>query len=741
MTGILQEQSQAALAALERDLAADPASAARHVALANALAGLRRPAEAIAHYERAVALAPDSADWRSNLASLLTETGRHAEAVAEAARALVIDPRNFGALYNQAVGLLKLGRSADAAARLRECARLQPADARVYNNLGLALAADRQLGAAIAAYDRALALRPDYARAWNNRGLAEIHRYNYARALADLDAALAIDSRYVAAIVNRGIALSGLGKKTAALECYRRAFPAAQALANASALLRDMNRGAEAYECAQLLYRVAPELDEVAGVHHAMSQNVAAWSDYESRVDAIVAAVRSGRRAAHPFAFLSVADSPLDQLECSRAFARTLGGEAPLWNGGIYRHDRIRVAYLSADFHDHATTYLAIGLFEHHDRERFEVHALAYGKRTMSDAMRSRLRAAFEHFEDVDGLSARQTAERVRDLEIDLLIDLKGYTADSRIDILAHRPAPIQAHYLGYPGTLGAPFVDYLIADREVIPPERRAAYSEQLVYLPHCYQATDDRRTFDPAGWSRERAGLPTSGPVLCAFHQIYKLNPPLFDVWMRLLQRLPQATLWLLADDAAAKARLREEAHARGVDPARLVFAPRMEQGLHLARQRVADLFLDAWPVGAHTSASDALWAGLPVVALRGSGFAARVSASIVRAAGLDDLVTDSLAQYEELIYRLCTEGDRLARLRQHVAQTVRNSALFDTAAFTRALEAAYLQMWTLYQAGRPPQPIEVASSRPAAKYAAPCRDSGAAGLQSGVHQWGLS
>jgi len=717
MTGILQDTSQATLALLARELAADPQSAARHIGLANALAGVGRAAEAIAHYQRAVSLAPDCAAWRSGLASLLTDTGRHAEAVVEAARALDIDAGNFGALYNQAVALLRLGQSSAAAARLRECARLQPSDARVYNNLGLALAADRQLGAAIAAYDQALALRPDYARAWNNRGLAEINRYNYARALTDLDAALAIDARYVAAVVNRGIALAALGEKTAALDCYARAFPAPQALANASAILRDMNRGAEAQECGQRLYRVAPELDEAAGIHHAMSQNVAAWSDYESRIETIVAAVRAGRRPAHPFAFLSVADSPLDQLECSRALARTLGGEAPLWRGDIYTHDRIRVAYLSSDFHDHATLYLAIGLFEHHDRTRFEVHALSYGNATMSDSMRSRLRAAFEHFEDVHAFTARQTAERVRELEIDLLIDLKGYTSASRVDILAHRPAPIQAHYLGYPGTLGAPFVDYLIADREVIPPAQRAAYSEQIVYLPHCYQATDDRRSEDASGWTRERAGLPPSGPVLCAFHQIYKLNPPLFDVWMRVLRRLPGATLWLLADDAAAKARLREEAGARGIDPARLVFAPRVNQGMHLARQRVADLFLDAWPVGAHTSASDALWAGLPVIALRGRGFAARVSASIVRAAGLQELITDSPAEYEELIVRLCTEVGGLRRLRERVAHSVRASALFDTAGFTRALESAYLQMWTLYQAGLAPQPIEVASSRVAA------------------------
>ncbi len=684
--------------------------AARHVALANSLAELRRPAEAIYHYERALSFAPRNIDWLCNLASLLSSVGRHAQAIERAGEALAMDPNCFAALYNQAVSLLQLGEGRTAAERLLRCAQMRPADPRVYNNLGLALASDRRLEAAIAAYDEALARKPDYARALNNRALAEIGRYAYERALRDLDAALALDSGYEAAIVNRGIALSGLGQKHAALECYRRAFPAPQALANASALLRDMNRGDEALECSGLLYRNAPELDEAAGIYHAMSQNVAAWSDYQLRIGAIASGVRAGRRPAHPFTFLSVIDSPSDQRHCAALFSQTLRGEAPLWSGETYRHDRIRVAYLSSDFHDHATTYLTIGMFERHNREKFAIHALSYGKNPISAEIHRRLRNAFESFEDINDLPARRLAEHVRKLEIDVLVDLKGYTFNSRVDILAHRPAPIQVHYLGYPGTLGAAFVDYLIADRNVIPPEERSAYTEEIVYMPHCYQVTDDRRVTEGPSWTRERAGLPPAGRVLCAFHQVYKLNPPLFDVWMRLMHRLPDASLWLLADDHSARRRLAAEAAARGIDPARLIFAPRLPHAVHLERQKAADLFLDAWPVGAHTTASDALWSGLPVIALQGQGFAARVSSSILRAAGLESLIAESLPAYEELVYRLCTEPARLSRLRDDLEHNVRRSPLFDTTAFTRAIEAAYVEMWTIHQSGQKPRTISV-------------------------------
>jgi len=672
----------------------------------------RRLQEAIRYHEAAVAARPGQPALRANLAALLSELGRHEEAIREAECALALDPQYAPALYNQATSLLALGRAKAAAERLSRCAALTPGDPKVHNNLGLALAADRQYEAALSCYETALRLNPGYCRALNNRAAALMSLQRFEEAVAELHKAVALEPRYTRALLNLGAALRSLGRHQAALENYQLAFPDFEALAGATDLLmKEMGRGTDALACAQELYRLAPDRDAVAGAYHAASQALAQWADYEARVERIIAGVRAGRRPVTPFRFLYVSDAPEDQLACARSRASVFPLQAPLWRGEVYPHSRIRVAYLSNDFYAHATAYLAAGLFEHHDRERFECFALAYGKPAAADPMRSRLEAAFEHFEDVDSQSPSQIAARVRTLEIDVPVDLKGYTAGSRLEVLSHRPAPVQVHYLGYPGTLGAPFVDYLIADHHVIPLQATRHYSEQVVRLPHTYQATDDRRAAARESWPRERAGLPAAGLVLAAFHQTYKLSPPVFDVWMSLLRRMPAASLWLLDRNQGAEAHLTAAAAAREVDPARLIFAPEIPQAEHLARLRLADLLLDTWPYGSHTTASDALWVGLPVVALAGRSFAARVSQSILCAAGLPELVTTSLADYQALIVSLCTEPGRLRALRQRIESSVRASPLFDTAGFTRALESAYAQMCARYRAGLAPAPIEVA------------------------------
>jgi predicted O-linked N-acetylglucosamine transferase (SPINDLY family) len=691
--------------------AAQPDSPEMRVALAEALASLGRGAEAIGHYRTAVAARPEQLVWRCNLAVLLSNAGRHDEAVRESEAALALDPNCAAALYNQASSLLALGEAATACARLARCAALTPGDARVHNNLGLALAADHRYEAALKSYDEALRLRADYSRALNNRGAAHMALKQFEQALADLDRAIALEPRYTRALNNRGAALRALGRHEAALASYRTAFPDPEALAAATDLLmRELRRGAEALACASELYRQYPERDDVAGAYHGVSQGLARWCDYRGRVEAIVAGVRAGRRPSTPFRFLYVSDDPADQLACASAAALAVPARAPLWRGEIRRHARIRVGYLSSDFYAHATAYLAAGLFERHDRDRFECFAFAHGRRPTDDPMRSRLEAAFEHFEDVEHLSTPELAERIRSVGIDILVDLKGYTSDSRMEVLSYRPAPVQVHYLGYPGTLGALFIDYLIADHYVIPVQDSIHYREQIVRLPYTYQVTDDRRAVNDGSWTRDRAGLPRSGLVLAAFHQTYKLSPPLFDAWMRLLHRLPDACLWLLAKQPAAQRQLLLEAVARGVRPERIVFAPEVPQADHLARQRLGDLLLDTWPYGSHTTASDALWAGLPIVALTGRSFAARVSGSILQAAGLPELITESLADYEALITRLCTEPGRLERLRRQVESSVRASPLFDTAGFTRALEICYERMWARSLAGLPPAPIDV-------------------------------
>jgi protein O-GlcNAc transferase len=700
--------------ALAAAVSSQPEDCEARVELGNVLAALRQPKDAVGHYQIAVAARPTQLQWRINLAALLSELGRHEEAVREADSVLALDPNNATALFNQAISLLAMSQPRAACERLTRCALLTPGDPKVHNNLGLALAADHQYEAALRCYDEALRLNPDYGRALNNRGAALMNLGRFEEALRDLQRAIEIEPRNVRALLNRGAALRALRRYEAALESYQLAFPDIDALASATdILLKDLRRrGSDALACAGKLYQLAPDRDGVAGAYHAASQRMAQWSDYELRVARIVAGVRAGRRPADPFRFLWVTDSPEDQLACARAAAASIPPQAPLWTGEIYQHSRIRVGYLSSDFYGHATAYLAAGLFERHDRQRFECFALSHGGPAAGDPMRARLEAAFEHFEDVQALSTQEIAEHVRALEIDVLVDLKGYTGDSRIEVLSHRPAPIQVHYLGYPGTLGAPFVDYLIADRHVIPESQASHYTEQIVHLPHTYQVTDDRRVADGRSVTRERAGLPVNGLVLAAFHQTYKLNPPVFEIWMRLLRRLPEASLWLLDSNLGAEPQLIAEAAARGIEPERLCFAPQVPQAEHLSRQRLADLLLDTWPYSSHTTSSDALWVGLPVVALTGRSFASRVSGSILRAAGFPELVTESLGDYEALITRTCTQPGRLSALRQRIESTVRGSPLFDTEGFTRALENGYMQMYTRHHAGLPPAPIEVAS-----------------------------
>ncbi len=648
-----------------------------------------------------------------NLAALLGKLGRHAEAVQAAAAALELDSHCAPALFNQAASLQALGDPIAARDRLERLVVLTPHDAKVYNNLALAQEAAGDAAAALESYDRALALLPNYARAWNNRGTIFMKLGRFEAALADLERAVALDPQYTRALLNRGSVLRSLGRYETALESYRRAFPNPEALENALDLaMRELRRATEALNFATKLYWQVPDRDDVAGAYHAVCQGLASWADYTERSARIIDGVRAGRRPATPFRFLYVSDDPDDQLRCARAAGSLLQRRAPSEvRRPVHPHTRIRVGYLSSDFQTHATAYLMAGLFERHDRRRFECFAYAYGRCGENDPMRARLETAFEHFADVDGLSASATAERIRADEIDVLVDLKGYTSGSRLETLSYRPAPIQAHYLGYPGTLGTEFVDYLIADPHVIPPGEAGRYAEQIARLPHTYQATDDRREVPSQDWTRERAGLPADAIVLAAFHQTYKLNPPVFAVWMRLLRNLPTACLWLLVREPAAQANICQEARARGIDPKRIVFASEVAQSDHLARHRLADLLLDTWPYSAHTTASDALWMGLPLVALTGRSFAARVSGSILRAAGLAELITNSLEGYEALIMELCSDVSRLAGLRSRIESTVRRSPLFDTASFTRALEDCYEQMWRRHRQGLPPAPIQAA------------------------------
>jgi len=412
-----------------------------------------------------------------------------------------------------------------------------------------------------------------------------------------------------------------------------------------------------------------------------------------------------------PFFLLAIEASPAEQLTCARRWVEPFARAVPPLPARSFRErqgERIRLGYLSADFHQHATAHLAAELFERHDRTRFEVFAYSYGPDDGS-LMRRRLERAFDRFIDVRRLSHAQAAQRIHADAIDILIDLKGHTLNARTAMLAARPAPVQVNYLGYPGTMGADFIDYIIVDRIVAPPADQTYFSEKLVTLPGCYQPTDTRREI-AAPPARRECGLPPDGCVFCCFNNTYKITPTFFAIWMRLLTHVPGSVLWLLESNELVRRNLRREAEQRGLDPSRLVFAPIRPIGEHLARHRHADLFLDTLPCNAHTTANDALWSGLPVLTCAGSTFAGRVAASAVAAAGVPGLIAPSLDAYEQTARDLARTPVRLRELRDTLERNRATAPLFDVAAYARHLETAYARMWERWRAGEPPAAFAV-------------------------------
>jgi protein O-GlcNAc transferase len=662
---------------LRRAVALDPRSVQAHRNLGIALGGLNQHAAAAASFEAALAIAPDDAGAHSDLGVTLATLGRHEAATAHLKRAVVLEPRHADAHNNLGGALMALGRSEQAIASFEAALRLRPGDADVHHNLGQALAKLKAYEPAIASFQRAIELRRDHAGANNGLGvvLAAIGRHE--AAAASFERALALRPEDVEARLNLANVLKTLKRYDAALAACR------------AALAR------------------RPDDTTALTLAAALQRHVCDWQGLDAIDARLIDQVRARRGAVLPFVFLTLTDDPQAQLACARQYwQHRQGAIAPVaQNVSKEGGRRLRLGYISADFHDHATARLAAQLFEQHDRSRFDVFAFSHGPDDRS-AMRQRLEKAFDHFVDVRRESDDAIARRIAEQEIDILVDLKGHTEDGRLEILARRPAPVQVHYLGYPGTLGTDFIDYLIVDRFVVPPEQESNFAEKLVFLADCYQINDAERAIAETAPRRTDCGLPDDGFVFCCFNNTYKIMPAVFDVWMRLLQAVPGSVLWLLADNRWAEDNLRRAASSRGVEPHRLVFAPRLRLSDHLARHRLADLFLDTAPVNAHTTASDALWAGLPIVTCAGRTFVARVAGSLLHAAGLPELVTDDLEAYSTLALTLAQAPARLEALRTRL-QVARSSApLFDTARTRRQLEAAYLRMSDIWRRGEPPR-----------------------------------
>ncbi|MFO1304038.1 MAG: tetratricopeptide repeat protein [Burkholderiales bacterium] len=610
--------------------------------------------DAIELLGRAAAKEPADASTRAQLGTVLRvradralETGRHADAVGDYDRALACDPGNADTHYNRAT----------------------------------ALSAQNREDEAVQGYERALALRPAFPRALLNRGVALSRLARHAEAVASLDRAIALDPSYADAWINRGNALRALDRDAEALASYTRAM------------------------------QIDPGAPFLRGTWLHARMSVCDWSGIEDACAELEARVLRGERASPPFPVLGLSSS----AEVLHAAATTwvaarcperrdvppIAPRAP--------HAKLRIGYFAATLHEHATAYLMAELFERHDRDAFEIVAFSFGPDT-GDAMRARLGAAFDRFEDIARLSDVEAAMRARELGIDIAVDLMGYTRDGRPGIFACRAAPIQVAYLGYPGTMGAPYIDYAIADRVVVPDDQRTRYTERVVRMPACYQVNDAQRPRPASIADRSSAGLPDDAFVYCCFNNNWKVTPRIFDAWMRILSQVDGSVLWLMQDNPWAADNLRKEAQARGMDPSRLVFAPRVRLAEHLARHHWADLFLDTLPYNAHTTASDALWMGLPVLTTIGDLFPGRVAASLLGAAGMPELVAPDLPEYERCAIALAQEPARLAMLRRNLADRLPRSPLFDAGAFARSLEDAYRAMEDRRHAGLAPDHFDV-------------------------------
>jgi predicted O-linked N-acetylglucosamine transferase (SPINDLY family) len=678
-----------------------------------------RSGEAAQLLQRAIATRPTDACVVNNYGNALTDLRRFDEALASYARALEINPRYAEAHCNQGNVLFALARREEALASYERALEVNPNCAEAWHNRGLTLSALGRGPEALSSYQRALALNPRNLQVWFNQANALKDMGRKQEALASYERALEMRPDLAEAHINRGNILQDLGEFAEALASYERALAirpdcAAVCLSNRGNALRHLKRFEEALASYARALEIRPHHPWLRGSWFEARMRLCEWSDLDSHITQLLGEVSQGRQAATPFTLLALTDSPGLQRQATEIWVRDtcpVSSALPAM-GKRVRRERIRLGYYSADFCNHATAYLAAELIELHDRSRFEVMAFSFGPES-TDHMRRRLAAAFDRFIDVRTSSDTQVAELSRQLGIDIAVDLKGFTEDARPGIFAHRAAPVQASYLGYPGTTGAPYFDYLIADQTVIPPESRRHYAEQVVYLPHSYQVNDRKRQIADRVFTRAELGLPSDALVFCCFNDPGKITPQTFDGWMRILRQVPGGMLWLLSGSATAEANLRREAGARGVDPTRLAFAPRWPLAEHLARQRAADLFLDTFPCNAHTTASDALWAGLPVLTRMGESFASRVAASLLNAVGLPELITRTPEQFEALAVGLARDRERLATIRQKLQRNRLTAPLFDSTLFTRHLEAAYIGMYERSQAGLNPEAIVVSQT----------------------------
>ena len=714
----------------------------------NVLMELNRPQDAIPCYKNVISIDPDYAPAHFNLGNALLKLKNHEEALDSYNNTIRLIPTSAEAHCNRGIALQSLKRLDAAIASYNQAININPLYAEAHYNLGNALQASRLLDKAIASYDQAIILKPDYAEAYSNRGVAAQSLGNLEMALENFDQAIKLKSNYAEAHFNRGSTLAALRRLVDAVRSFDQAilhksdyaeaynnrgssltelheYAAAEhshkmavrykpdypsAYFNLGNALQSQNKFEEAITSYKSALELLPEFEYLPGTIFHTRMKVCDWRGFDSQCSHLIDGIIANKRMASSFTMLVVSDAPHVHRKAAEIWSADKHPyDASL--GDITRRSRkqkIRIGYFSADFRQHPVSILLAGLFESHDKDSFELFAFSSGPDT-SDPMRQRVKSAFHHFIDINQLSNKEAALLSRQHQIDIAIDLGGYTSDTRMGIFSYRAAPIQLSYIGYLGTMGAQYYDYLIADRTLIPEDAIKHYSEKIIYLP-CYQVNDSKRQSSDRVFTKEEMNLPDNAFIYCCFNNPIKITPATFDSWMRILTAVPDSVLLLFADYTTAQNNLKNEARARGINPDRIIFGSSLAYSDHLARYRSMDLFLDTLPYNAGATASDALWAGLPVLTCMGESFASRYAASLLNAMESPELITHSQEDYEKLAIELATNPEKLNAIKERLVRNRQTSLLFDTRRFTRHLEAAYNQIHERQLAGLPPAHITI-------------------------------
>jgi protein O-GlcNAc transferase len=652
--------------------------------------------EASRCYQKAIQIQPDYYEAYTNLGNTYKAQGQFRTANDWYYKAMEINSDCAEAYANLGFSLHQMGRVNDALASYQKALKINPNYGEVYNDLGTLYRELSRPEQALACFKKSAELKPQNPEVYNNIGIVYKERGRYQEAIASYQKALQLDPDFTESHYNLGNAFGKCGNPEDAIAAYRKAI------------------------------QLRPDHAFAFNMLVRQLQQLCAWTELEMPVTELVALnqknLTKGLRAAEmPFLTFSLTDDTAYNYEVAKSWSDEVSariqdsdvffGKSDLFAAG--RRDReksrITIGYLSADFQNHATVHLMGSLFGYHDHRKFKINAYSYGKNDHSH-YRSKIEQDCDQFADIFDLSDFEAAHKINSDGVDILVDLKGHTDASRLGISAYRPAPVQVTWLGFPGTTGAEFLDYIITDKITSPSEHASYFTEHFAYMPHTYQVNDCHQKIAPDEFSRQEFGLPQDGFVFCSFNEPYKIEPVLFNVWIRVLQQVPSSVLWLIRKGRHVEERLKKEAEGRGVARQRLVFADKLPKDKHLARYKLADLCLDTRLVNGHTTTSDALWAGVPVVTLLGNHFASRVSASLLTAVGLPELVTKTLSDYERLAVHLAVNGDYLEKIKNKLAENRKHAPLFDTVKFTENLEKAYKKMWQIYESGEKPRQIEV-------------------------------